>query len=527
MRIATAYYVGMALRFPDIEIRDSAPSMSFSPAWPNLSGNRRERSVKRLSGESVSASPKPYDRMKDSGVEWLGQVPAHWEVERLKSVVRHVSEKADGPRESVPYIALEHVESWTGRVTPNYAETADSQLKRFESGDVLFGKLRPYLAKVVRANFRGQCVGEFLVLRATKNISEHFLKHLLRSKPTIDWVNSSTYGARMPRSDWQFVGSTKVAVPPLPEQTAIARFLDHATDRIDRYIRAKKQLIALLEEQKQVLIHDTVAGRIDVRTGNTYPAYKASGVEWLGKLPQHWHIRKLRQCVKTVGGMTPGMEEPIFWNGDIPWVTPKDMKKGVISQSSVTVSKAALDRTSLTVVEPPAVLMVVRGMILARRVPIARTSKRVTINQDMKALIPHPGTNAEFLARVLMAAQDALAALVDMAGHGTRRLPTERWRSLEVPLAPIDEQVAIAAFLRRAEARIDQAINNIGSQTAILRELRARLIADVVTGKLDVREAAAELPDISAIAWKDGADTIRAVSHCPKPEHGITAEANA
>ena len=140
----------------------------------------------------------------------------------------------------MPYVALEHIESWTGRVSLHFAESAESQLKRFESGDILFGKLRPYLAKVARANCRGKCVGEFLVLRATNWISEHFLEHLLRSKPFIE-------------------------LPSLADQEAIGEYLDSIADRITRAVSRARAQIALLREYRTCLIADVVTGKLDVR----------------------------------------------------------------------------------------------------------------------------------------------------------------------------------------------------------------------------------------------------------------------
>ena len=110
----------------------------------------------------------------------------------------------------------------------------------------------------------------------------------------------------MPRAEWSVIGNMAIARPPFNEQTSIVRFLDHADQRIQRYIRAKEKLIALLEEQKQAIIHQAVTGRIDVRTGQPYPAYKPSGVEWLGDVPAHWEVRRLGQLATKFGsGITP------------------------------------------------------------------------------------------------------------------------------------------------------------------------------------------------------------------------------
>ena len=237
-------------------------------------------------------TPYPYPKMKDSGIPWLGEVPEHWTTARLKSSMNNIVEQTTERRGSDLYVALEHVESWTGRLRHAGLDISfDSQVKYFRSGDILFGKLRPYLAKVTRLASDGVCVGEFLVLRPRRpNATAPYMEQLLRSKPIIDAVSSSTFGAKMPRAGWQFMGGMAIVHPPLPEQAAIVRYLDHADRRIRRYIRAKQKLIKLLEEQKQALIHQIVTRGLDPNV-----RLKPSGVEWLGDVPEHWEIVQLRR----------------------------------------------------------------------------------------------------------------------------------------------------------------------------------------------------------------------------------------
>ena len=131
----------------------------------------------------------------------------------------------------------------------------------------------------------------------------------------------------------------------------------------------------------------------------------------------------------------------------------------------------------------------------ARTVPIAWTTCPVTVNQDMKALRPVSGINALYMARALASAKDTLLSFVDVAGHGTRRLPTDRWRALPLPIPPTEEQMAIVSYLDRIGAKCDDWKNSTKREIELLREYRTRLISDVVTGKLDVREATAAMPD--------------------------------
>ena len=132
------------------------------------------------------------------------------------------------------------------------------------------------------------------ILKTRENIHAIFLVYSMSSWPYLDWVGSLVRGSTRDRVSRSMLGSFLLPLPPLPEQAAIVRFLDHADRRIRRYIRAKQKLITLLEEQKQALIHQIVTRQVDVRTGQRYPAYKPSGVEWLGDVPEHWAVRKLK-----------------------------------------------------------------------------------------------------------------------------------------------------------------------------------------------------------------------------------------
>ncbi|MGH9202582.1 MAG: restriction endonuclease subunit S, partial [Vicinamibacterales bacterium] len=267
-------------------------------------------------------------------------------------------------------------------------------------------------------------------------------------------------------------------------------FLDRETARIDALVAKKERLIELLLEKRAALVTRAVTKGLDPNV-----PMKDLGVAWLGEIPAHWDVARMWRISKAVSGGTPAKEERGYWDGDIPWVSPKDMKRRFIDSAEDTITERAIAETGIKQIAPPVVLIVVRGMILAHTFPVAITTVPVTINQDMKALKPLPGVNAEFLARSLDSAQEAFVPLIDEAGHGTRRLPTERWRDLAIAMPSEDEQAAIVEFLTESTHTIVTAIDRAQRQIVLGREYRTRLIADVVTGKLDVREAAAKLPD--------------------------------
>ena len=226
-----------------------------------------EEERRAVVNQAVTRGLDPNVPLKPSGVDWLGEVPAHWEVAKLKSYTVSVVDLTRTRDTGGIYLALENVEGWTGRYQAASDDiTFDSQVKRFEAGDVLFGKLRPYLAKVARPVQKGVCVGEFLVLRSVPTrVSTSYLEQVLRTKSIIDAINASTFGAKMPRADWRFIGNMLIALPPLPEQAAIAEYLDKATASIDDAIARARRQIELVEEYRTRLIADVVTGKLDVR----------------------------------------------------------------------------------------------------------------------------------------------------------------------------------------------------------------------------------------------------------------------
>lgn len=205
--------------------------------------------------------------LKPSGVEWLGNMPKHWELRRLKFLASNTTNQTTTKASDEIYLAMEHVQSWTGVAQPLEGEVEfASTVKRFVADDVLFGKLRPYLAKVTRAKRDGVCVSEFLVLRSRKElILPAYLEQLLRCKRVIDLINSSTAGAKMPRADWTFIGNVRLPVPRNDEQEAILSHIEIETKDLDEAIARAEEEIKLIGEYRDRQIADVVTGQVDVR----------------------------------------------------------------------------------------------------------------------------------------------------------------------------------------------------------------------------------------------------------------------
>lgn len=212
---------------------------------------------------AVTKGLNPNVAMKDSGVEWLGEVPEHWNVKKLKYIVDLVGEKVESSNKQ--YVGMENISSKSGVFLQTEGILPEGISNTFNKGDILFGKLRPYLAKCWLADFSGICSSEFLVLRSKNKLSPIFLNLFLLTDQFIDQVNSSTYGSKMPRANWEFIGDLPIPVPDEQSSIDIANFLERQTQKYDSLIIKVSQQIALMQERRTALISAAVTGKIDVR----------------------------------------------------------------------------------------------------------------------------------------------------------------------------------------------------------------------------------------------------------------------
>ena len=436
------------------------------------------------------ADLKPYGAYKDSGLPWLGQVPGHWGQRRMKFLFKERSQKGF-PDE--PLLAATQIKGVVRK--EDYGTRTVTAMKDFhllklvETGDFVIS-LRSFEGGIEVAHCRGIISPAYTVLTPTHDASQAYYERFFKSPDFIRSLTLFVTGIREGQNiDYERMSRAYMPLPPIEEQLAIGRFLDWANGRLERTVRAKRRVIALLNEQKQAIIHRAITRGLDPDV-----PLKPSGIEWLGDIPAHWDVRKMKFLVRTVGGMTPNKSVPRFWDGRVAWVSPKDMKVREIVDSKDHITEAALRETSVALIQPPAVLIVVRGMILARTFPTAVTTIPVTVNQDMKALIPRPELNANFLVSLVIGIRHEILKLVEEAGHGTKCLRTDSWTNFSVPLPPVPEQLRINDYLEIELDGINTAISRLHREIELLREYKTRLVADVVTGKLDVREAAARLP---------------------------------
>jgi type I restriction enzyme S subunit len=236
--------------------------------------------------------------------------------------------------------------------------------------------------------------------------------------------------------------SELVAFPPPDEQAAVVRFLDWANRRLERTIRAKQKVIALLNEQKQAVIHRAVTRGLDPSV-----PLKPSGIPWLEEIPAHWEVRKLKYDVTFRGGGTPSKGNVAYWGGTIPWVSPKDMKADVIHDSEDHITERAVAESSTNLVPAGSLLMVVRSGILQRTIPAARCAREVALNQDMKAITSKGRLDLDYFVMLIRGCEKRLLRAWTKQGTTVESIEHQDMANTKIPMPPLDEQTQIVANL--------------------------------------------------------------------------------
>ena len=426
-----------------------------------------------------------YPAYKPSGVQWLGDIPSHWEVWRLKYLARNISQPTSERVDGELRLGLEHVESWTGKYEIAENVRFESKMKRFQPDDVLFGKLRPYLAKVTRPDRAGLCMGDFLVFRSKSKIMvAGFLEYLLRCKYVIDLIDSSAVGAKMPRADWNFIGNVWLPLPPLPEQRAIAAYLDRKGDIARRYAHVARHIIDTLRELRQVEIHDAVT-----RGLNEDIPLKPSGVEWLGDVPEHWDVRWLKFWVDTNKRTLSEKTDPNF---QFRYIEIGGVSEGALLNEPAAIRfGSAPSRARRIVRQGDTIVSTVRTYLKAVWFADDEADDLVC-STGFAVLTPKVDAFPKFVSYVVQSDAFIHQVMANSVGVAYPAISVSKLRVLYVPVPPIAEQRAIAEYLDAKTAAIDAAIAHYERMAALVAEYWTVLVADAVTGRIDLRQESAE-----------------------------------
>ena len=409
---------------------------------------------------------------KPSGLAWLPDIPAHWRTERAKWLLKKMKRPVRDSDEVVTCFRDGVVTLRKNRRTEGFTESIlEIGYQGIRAGDLVIHAMDAFAGAIGVADSNGKGTPVYSVCKPEPNVNAYFFAYILREMARSQWIAALATGIRQRSTDFRYatLASQRLPLPPLPEQTTIAHYLDHADRRIQRYIHAKQKRITLLHEARQAIIHRTVTRGLDPDV-----PLKPSGVDWLGDIPAHWEVRRLKTLCSMKSGDGISIvsiesvgEYPVYGGNGVRGYTSRFNHDGVLA-------------------------LIGRQGALCGNVHIARGKFWATEHAVVAAL--HTVHNIVWFGAILTAMnlnQYSLAA----AQPG---LAVERILNLHLPVPPLPEQTAIAAHLDQATAAIDAAIDTARRQSELMHAYRASLIAHVVTGKLDVRAAAAQLPPESA-----------------------------
>lgn len=441
---------------------------------------------------------RAYPEYKDSGVEWLEEIPKHWEIKKLKFIANvqpsNVDKKTDASEIPVllcNYTDVYYNDTVNAEMDFMKASATEIQINKFtlQAGDTIITKDSEdpndiAIPAFVPATIPGVICGYHLAIIRPYDINYGaFIKRVFECGYARAYFSTRSNGLTRYGLGTYPLDNVSYPKPTKEEATIIANFLDHETAKIDALITKQQRLIELLKEKRQAVISHAVTKGINPNT-----PMKDSGVEWLGEVPEHWNITEIRFITNQIGGGTPSKDKEEYWNGNIPWVSPKDMKVDYIDDSQDKITEDAVKNSSTKLIPKGSVLIVMRGMILIHSVPVALTLKKVTVNQDMKALLPIKEViNGEYLLLLLKGLRNFILDLVEESAHGTKCLRTESFDRMKVAIPSIDEQIKIFIQLRKKISAIDSLVDKAKFGIDLLQERRTALISAAVTGKIDVR----------------------------------------
>ena len=438
-------------------------------------------------GRHSARALKPYQDYKDSGVPWLGEVPKHWKTERAHRLFRKMEQPVRENDEVVTCFRDGVVTLRKNRRVRGFTESLkEIGYQGVRRGDLVIHAMDAFAGAIGVSDSDGKGTPVYSVCSPRQSANAYYYAFCVREMARSEWILALAKGIRERSTDFRFkdFASQWVPLPPLPEQAAIVRFLDHADRRIRRYIRAQQQLIMLLEEQKQAITHRAVTRGLDPNV-----RLKPSGVEWLGDVPEHWRLPRLGALLRE-RGETNG-------DGQVSEVLSVLRERGVIpyAEKGNIGNKKSEDITRYKVVRPDDIVVNCMNVIIGS-VGLSRYTgclSPVYYVLTRRSERDHPRyLNAYFQTKPF---QESLVRIGNGILAHRMRIPMELLKCEPFPRPPFEEQAAIVSFLDRATADLDAATTSAQRETSLLREYHTRFIADVVTGKLDVRAAAAGLPD--------------------------------
>jgi len=426
---------------------------------------------------------KAYPEYQDSGVEWLGHVPGHWAIRRLKLLIREVDERAKN--QDLELLGLSKTRGVVKRseLEQGAQEANDySKYRTTRPGELVMNRMQAWNGVFALSPHLGMVSPDYAVFRFHNSDSASFLASLFRTPLMAGefFRESRGMGTAFLRLNTADFLSIYVPQPPLPEQKQIAKFLDHETGKIDVLIEKQQALIALLKEKRQAVISHAVTKGL-----NPDAKMKDSGVEWLGDVPEEWELLKIAHSFPYVAsGTTPKTDSEAYYGGKHLWVTTGELREGIIVDTKKKLTNKALrDLPTLRLHPAGSVAIAMYGATIGR---LGIFGKAATTNQACCVMPPSRTIYNKYLFYWLFAMRNEIINL--SSGGGQPNVNQEKISSLKISAPSIAEQTQIAEFLDLEMAKLDALGLKAESAIELMQERRTALISAAVTGKIDVRD---------------------------------------
>jgi type I restriction enzyme S subunit len=426
-----------------------------------------------------------YPKYKSSGVDWLGDVPGHWEISLAKNLASIVNgfpfdSALFDSNEGVPLVRIRDLNSSKAET---FYRGAFVESAAITSDDVLIGMDGDFNVGRWRGEGRAMLNQRMCCVRGNSAVLTRLLEYILPIR--LKAINDVTYATTVKHLASSQVEKMALALPlDSTEQTQIAAFLDRETAKIDALVAEQRHLMELLKEKRQAVISHAVTKGL-----NPDSPMKRSGIEWLGDVPEHWSVGALGYLASVSSGSTPDRGNPSFWGGDIPWIKTGEIDYLPIFQAEEFITSAGLHGSSAKMSEPGTMLMAMYGQGVTRgRVAILEVA--AAYNQACAAIDFGSKVDANFAQYFFIAAYH----FIRDTGNETSQmnLSTGIIQKFRLTIPPINEQTEIISFLNKEVATIDVLTTEAQRAIDLLQERRTALISAAVTGQIDVRGASSQ-----------------------------------
>ena len=423
--------------------------------------------------------------MKDSGIEWIGEIPREWDIRKLKYCSEFIQDKYSDKNGELEYIGLENISSWSGKYISTDSQYDRAQSLLFQAEDILWGKLRPYLAKVYHTKKSGCCSSEFCVIRVSKDYSIRYFWNLLISSEFVYAIDRSTYGTKMPRANAEFIRNTFIPVPDKHEQQAIADFLDTQCTHIDSVIEKTRAAIEEYKKLKQAVITQAVTKGIRPNR-----EMKDSGIEWIGEIPTSWDMVKLKYFLSSdkvnlrVGPFGSSLSGGDFKQEGVWVYNQRVVIDNNFSDNNTFVSEEKFEELKGFEVLPDDILITTRGSIGKVAIVPLVAEKGILHPCVIKFRVNQSLISHAFIWHIFNNTDIAMRQIKDMSNSTTIEvLYSYSLKNVQIPLIPKDEWEELEGYIDKKVNEFDHIIECKNQLITELEAYKKSLIYEYVTGK--------------------------------------------